>query len=238
MNNIIKTILKKTFLYRVYREKKEVQRKQRLKEMSMLLQKDGPKILQAFSSALNEAGIKFWIDYGTLLGYYRDHDFIGHDNDLDSGAFIEDTDRVKDVLEKRGFRLVRYYRTEDGDGIEHCYAFEDSSMTIDVFFYKKEDESVKCICYYPLKNYPVEKHLFEEIPFTCYTVTSPFKGLKKVVFKDSEVYIPVNTDEYLKANYGDNYMTPDPNYNASSSTNLHWYKYEEKPAVGYLEIPY
>ena len=95
----------------------------------MLLQKDGPKILQAFSSALNEAGIKFWIDYGTLLGYYRDHDFIGHDNDLDSGAFIEDTDRVKDVLENRGFRLVRYYRTEDGDGIEHCYAFEDLMQT-------------------------------------------------------------------------------------------------------------
>lgn len=71
----------------------------------MLLQKDGPKILQAFSSALNEAGIKFWIDYGTLLGYYRDHDFIGHDNDLDTGAFIEDADRVKDVLEKEDFDL-------------------------------------------------------------------------------------------------------------------------------------
>lgn len=238
MKEVIKKILKKTFVYRIYRDKQSAIRAAHLKQLSEMLKDEGPRVLQLFSKALDEADIKFWIDYGTLLGFHREHDFIAHDNDLDTGAFIEDAPRIKVALEKIGFRLIRHYRTEDGEGLEHCYAYKDSSMTIDVFYYRRNGNTVSCICYYPKPEYPVEKNLFKEIPFTCYSVTSPFTGLVEAVFKDAKVYIPINTDEYLQANYGEHYMTPDPNYSASDSTNLHKFSYEEKPAVGYLEIPY
>ena len=41
----------------------------------------------------------FWLNYGTLLGAYRDHDFITHDNDLDIGMYWKDREGVKEILQ-------------------------------------------------------------------------------------------------------------------------------------------
>ena len=43
-----------------------------------------------------------WLDFGTLLGYYRENDFISHDLDMDFGIIINDYD---DFLEKN--RLLK-----------------------------------------------------------------------------------------------------------------------------------
>lgn len=37
----------------------------------------------------------FWLDYGTLLGAYREHDFIKHDFDLDIGLWLKDAEIAK-----------------------------------------------------------------------------------------------------------------------------------------------
>ena len=95
-----------------------------------------------------------------------------------------------------------------------------------------------CYSYKPLNNFNTRKNTFKEMPFTTYTCTVPFCGLKKAVFKNIEVNVPIDTKGYLIANYGENFMIPDPNYSSSTASNLHYYTYEEKPAAGYLEIPY
>ena len=44
-------------------------------------QKNANTVLQAANSALKDAGVDFWLEYGTLLGVIRDGDFIKHDTE-------------------------------------------------------------------------------------------------------------------------------------------------------------
>lgn len=235
---MLKSLLKKSFIYKYYASYKSKKYHEHLQYLSDVFHKEGERVLRDFAEALNKNNIRFWLDYGTLLGYYREHDFIGHDTDIDIGAFMEDVEIVKNALENNGFRLVRRYNNLDASGVEHCYSKIGTKTTIDVFFYKEEDSSISCYGYYPLPKINIKRNLFKEIPFTAYLCTMPFNGLKKAIFKGIDVYVPNDIDGYLKANYGPTYMIPDPNYSSSSATNIKRFSYEEKPAVGYLEMPY
>lgn len=235
---MLKNFLKKLPFYKLYANYQRKKYIKHIQELSENFHREGETVLKDFAQILNEHSIPFWLDYGTLLGYHREHDFIGHDTDIDTGVFIEDAERVKQALEKNGFKLVRRYYNVDGSGMEHCYCKKGFKTTIDVFFYERDNDSVTCYSYYPLPNIDINKNLYKEIPFTTYACTMPFCGLKKTTFKAIEVYVPIDIEGYLIANYGPNYMIPDPNYSSSSATNIKKFTYEEKPAVGYLEIPY
>lgn len=50
---------------------------------------------------LEEAGCVYWLDFGTLLGVYRDDDIILHDNDCDIGILNPDWDAIEALLNKR-----------------------------------------------------------------------------------------------------------------------------------------
>ena len=43
---------------------------------------NGQDLLARFNSAMKNAGIDYWLDFGTLLGAYREHGLIKHDMDL------------------------------------------------------------------------------------------------------------------------------------------------------------
>ena len=54
---------------------------------SELLKDNFEEILNTiYSSPLKDYDI--WLDFGTLLGYYRENDFISHDLDMDFGIFL------------------------------------------------------------------------------------------------------------------------------------------------------
>lgn len=50
---------------------------------------------------LEEAGCVYWLDFGTLLGVYRDDDIILHDNDCDVGILDPDWAHLEALLNKR-----------------------------------------------------------------------------------------------------------------------------------------
>lgn len=82
--------------------------------------------------ALQEAGVRPFLAYGTLLGAVRDGDFIGHDSDADLG-YVSDFDHPADairesmalqrLLQRRGYETRRYsglgfqVMVEEGDGV-------------------------------------------------------------------------------------------------------------------------
>ena len=232
-------LIKKTIIYKIYLFFRYRTYRKHQAELARTLKAEGSNLLIQFSCALNEVGIPFWLDYGTLLGYQREHDFIKHDNDLDTGAFVEDAEKIKDALTKSGFKLVRHYHTIDNEYVEHCYCHVDSNITIDVFLYRRKGDTLYGTCFSP-KDEPFDSknHLFEDVPFKTVLVQTPFTGLNKTTFKGADVYVPTNIDAYLKANYGENYMVPDPGFSFRNAPNIKILTYEEKPAVGYLELPY
>lgn len=58
-------------------------------------------LLFEVSNALNELEVKYWLDFGSLLGIFRDGDIIPHDNDIDFAVLNPDWETILPELKKR-----------------------------------------------------------------------------------------------------------------------------------------
>ena len=63
------------------------------------LRRYGCEILSKVEDALKDSGMAYFIDYGTLLGFAREHAFIHHDDDIDYTVLAE-TATPKGVYER------------------------------------------------------------------------------------------------------------------------------------------
>ena len=92
-------------------KRKEIgERREAIKQKIFL--ENSQLIFQKLSIAIQSFNepIKVWLEFGTLLGCYRDGDVIAHDNDIDFG--VEDSifvDSFIDHLVNNGFDLVKYF---------------------------------------------------------------------------------------------------------------------------------
>lgn len=155
------------------------------------VQEDCMKLLLDMTSTLNKHGIKYWLNWGTLLGAYRDNMFIPWDTDIDVTVHAKDRDKVWSVIahemkQKGCFvpkREVCYagdsWFTRDGEKIELNFV-EDTGTE---YNYEPNRCSLSC-----------DKHYIDK--------------LELVNFQGYLFTIPSDTDNYLKLSYGDNWKTP------------------------------
>jgi len=59
------------------------------------------ELLTVIKGILEEAGIEFFIEGGTLLGAYRNGQFIYHDNDIDIGCVDKEFAKVGEALDRK-----------------------------------------------------------------------------------------------------------------------------------------
>ena len=226
-----------TPIKRLYIKLDSFYRKKRLNKVKKYFKAERVELLQKYSEALNDAGIVFWLEFGTLLGYYRDGDFIAHDCDIDTGTYIENADRVYKALTKVGFQLVREYHVEDDAGLEQCYQYLHT--TIDVFYFRKDGNCLYCNSFFPVLNMTKRKYRNKKCPFQVKRIDVPDTGYERAVFKGCSVYIPKDCERYLITHYGSSYRTPNPNYDwKKDSTNITLFPYDEKPGYGILKSLY
>lgn len=164
----------------------------------------GLEVFSKVVAKLNNAGIRFWPEFGTLLGIYRDATFIPYDNDLDFGAFIEDRDRIIQELTSLGFTLKNSYYSPDYDYIRED-TFEYGGLGVDFFFFHRDNSCDCCYSFVPneLEIGNTLNYLIKVFKFNTIT-------LKSIIFKDHLICIPDDTEAHLKVSYGENFMTPDP----------------------------
>ncbi len=235
---MIKTILKNTYLYKRYRAYKAEKRERRKNALNEAFKTEAVDVLRLFSDALLSNGLVFWLDYGTLLGYYREHDFIPHDYDLDTGAWFKDHERIRKALEAAGFELVRYYYLRDKDGMEECYKHKKYRTTIDVLYFMTEGDKSFCYSFLPMVAMNKKKNLNKLQPSRARLWT--FSIIQPVLseFKGVKVYVPDNTAQHLASTYGDSFMTPIPDFPVVGRPNMKEFSYEELPACAFLKVGY
>lgn len=186
----------------------------------------GPELLAKFHETALKHNKQYWICFGTLLGCYREHDIIGHDNDFDVEMFEEDLtiDFLEDLISK-GFRVKHTIVTHKMDGYELTLSYKGAD--IDIFPCKKDVEKgtmTACIGMLYKGSLDLTVKLDK---YAVGRVSLPYKGFELIKFLGVDVWAPKNTEEILKILYGENYMTPDKKYKIHNQRKNTDYIYKE-----------
>lgn len=190
------------------------------------------ELLYYVDDILTKANIPYWLNYGTLLGVYRDNDFIPHDYDLDVGIMLENHLSVKDLMLDNGLKPVfeaHMGGTWDSPDIVE-YRFEYKGVSIDFNTYKKKGENIiETLDFVMVKEINYNLNLGSRQPILVEGVTIPFTGLKTIEFKGRSFSIPENTEGYLIANYGPSWRVPVKDFDYHDyAENITIYKRDEK----------
>jgi phosphorylcholine metabolism protein LicD len=200
--NILRKIYRNTILkYLHYKQNKN-------------FNKNAKYVMHKIDEVFKELGIQYWLEYGTLLGAYREGAFIRHDLDIDLGLFLDDySEEIDKVFKKHGFKLKRTILVDDGKyGREDTYKL--LNISIDLFYFTKYNNTKMYV--HDFKNEDgkswtktirdnggliVRERYFENYGFTT------------IRFLDSYFPVPANTDKHLASVYGKDFMTPNPKWN-------------------------
>lgn len=217
-------LIKKTFIYKMYYKRISQKTKERREVRKEYFRKEATILLEQFSLALNQEEIPFWLEFGTLLGYYREHDFIKHDCDLDFGAYLNDAQKVRKALEDVGFKRIVQFRSSDG-GFEECYKLNHT--TLDVFYFRSEGGNLYCNTFSPC-HHTLKDKLSRKKPCFVKKVYIPNNGFKSTEYKGCRIYVPCDIKKHLENHYGKDFMTPNPQFDyKKEATNIIYCKFSE-----------
>jgi hypothetical protein len=128
-------------------------------------------------------GYKHYFGFGTLLGFYRDKDFMLDDTDIDVEILdLDDVSEIESKFLNAGYTLIRCVTK---DGLRQQSAFQKDKMIVDLAFFRREGEQY--ITYHEGGNYADPLSI------------EPFKTLDT---KYGAITIPNDPEAYLKAHYG------------------------------------
>lgn len=136
---------------------------------------------------LNNNNVKYWADYGTLLGIVREDDIILHDTDAD--VCVLDTPHTHEAMRKCAHQIEGDFHLEYHPWGAYRFRYNKMPFSyIDIYLTKLQDG------YYidPTGKIPVEL----------------VGNTRKILWRGVEVNVPEKTHESLVWRYGQDYMTP------------------------------
>ena len=194
------------------------------------------EVLNYFDHCMSLERIPYTLAFGTLLGAIREHGFIKHDMDIDTMIWSDNyTESFPEQLGKYGFRRVHSFLIESGNlGREETYEF--LGVQIDIFF-----------IYPPINDHP---YCCDFLRRDCLTFEACIKKygsllprrielpidreITYVPFENMKLPVPVNAHEILAYRYGNDYLTPNPDWNIQSY-NEHIIEWPEKEGLYFGE---
>lgn len=154
------------------------------------------KCLSNLSNSLQEKDIKFWIDWGSFLGGYRDKSIIPWDKDFDIAILSKDKFKLANIITDSPDLSIAVNK-------EHYMSilikgFDEPCLDINIWD-KVEKSTGTFITDY---NHHDRDYCF-------------FKDLDSIYFEDLKLSMPCpnlsKADELLSGMYGENFMLPPGN---------------------------
>ena len=161
-------------------------------------------LLNTLKKVFEENGIELILAYGTLLGAIREHDFIGHDNDMDTMIWGKHMQKCLDLapeLEKYGIKLECYV-------LPWIFTYSYKGVTCDIDLINE-----------PI--YPLNKRycLLE----SQYIQRSFFEHTEKYEFQGEMHNVPAHPEVLLEYHYGKNWRIPGGPHARLQSKLFFWY---------------
>lgn len=146
-------------------------------------------LLSTLTKVFAENGIPLMLAYGTLLGALREHDFIGHDNDMDTLIWGKDMQKGIDLapeLEKYGIKLECYV-------LPWIFTYSYKGVTCDID-----------LIHEPKKPWNRRYCLIE----SQYIPRAFFEKTKYIDFLGGKYLVPAYTEKLIVYHYGKNWRSP------------------------------
>lgn len=175
-------------------------------------------IMRDLTSALNNAGITWWADYGTLLGAVRNPmttwadypwlpqreggpaaGIVPHDKDGDLGVLWDDWQKYRALrlsLERLGYSVA----LNGIRGSSKVFLSTRNHTNVDVFFWRRKRDGTM----YRVGYAQVDRFKGREFP------ESYLQPLETVTWEGMQLKAPNNPEAFLEMRYGSTWRTPLP----------------------------
>lgn len=161
--------------------------------------------LLEITDSLRKYNVTHWITDGTLLGYYREGDFITHDTDTDIGVMYSTFSKsALDSILSKGFKLVHIFG-EPNNSLE--LAFTKSGVKTDIFFFYEKGDKLYHSAFTDLSHRGYTRIDYSYNKF----------GVSEVDFLGYKFYAPDNIIDFIVTKYGENWKTPIIKWNWATS---------------------
>jgi LPS biosynthesis protein len=167
---------------------------------------------------MNEAGIDFWIEGGTLLGALRDQKLIPWDHDLDFGMKYESDAQMKRlILKLRRHFYVSVRSFPRTSKIWHLGNYRVLKIFPRKNLFFKEDLCLDLFVYYegtlPGKDELVYKYVVWDR--NAYHRKEFFDTTETINFYGGEVPVPAKAEQFIEVKYGKDWRTPKKEWNVA-----------------------
>ncbi len=186
----------------------------RNKRLAKAFHKHGLETLALASKTLREAGITFFPTCGTLLGAYREHNFIPYDCDLDAGVLATEgtAETVKKVMLAAGFEHTQQLYLQGTNKVIED-RFVRLGVQLDIFYYFELPDAY--YCYFTRKHESKDwREANRTDGFPAHRSYMPKCAFEERDFLGKGFLMPVDTAVWLAGMYGEDFMTPLPKWQA------------------------
>jgi hypothetical protein len=164
--------------------------------------KDANLVLKLGCDILEKLNLKYWISAGTLLGIYRDYNFIPHDTDIDVEILLDyqcNWHLIRENFEKNEFLLIRSMFNNEIP-VQLAFNYVHENIIFDIYFFRQN-----------------ETELYSNTDCgTLYYPKNKFNNLTSIKFNGRDYPCP-EPKWYCEFRYGEN-------WNIKTSSKQSWQK--------------
>jgi hypothetical protein len=162
--------------------------------------------LKILDAIFKRHSLSYWLQDGTLLGLYREKNFISHDHDSDIGVNFNDiSPNVIKEIYSAGFRH-KYVLGEVDNSL--VIGLTRKKCKTDLFFYYSRGNIVYHSAFTRNEDIRID---YEYTPF----------GVKNSIFLKHNFLIPDNELKFIETKYGTNWNLPDKDWDYAYSPKNH-----------------
>lgn len=153
----------------------------------------------------NKYGIVHWLSHGTVLGVYREQNFIAHDDDADFSMYFSQRNSKELEMAIQELKDLGFYVPASDPNIP---VSNSNAPYYDVVFIR-DGEKTEFWCFEKIGD----EYIYDK-ERSGRSLAHPahfYDTLDTIDFKGVKFNTPHNLHDYLVMMYGNSYMIPDPN---------------------------